>query len=586
VTLHHLLPSYRAFRSVGCSLLLAAGSLLAAEDVPAPPAPDTCSEPVLRLLREYRALTDRGDSAHGDLITTLEDALITSPQCIARLTAVTVSVLDGEPSLVRQALRCALELAPTEAAAIVAAARDASRRSDDVIAETSLSLFGTDFRPEPPPNLQPTSGLAAAAPLSEPGPTAVVGPASPEPAEPPAPARLPATDPVPAPRFPTLGLAVPDSGPGTALLVPDPASAPWEVTVSLGAGFDSNVATAPEATGSAFITAGLGAKLRRTLDGGGWEADVQYRHLDHFQEPAGFREATQLGSLDFRWGRRLANRWLLTEEFGLLRDTEPDFASGWTTSLRQPAYLTVGNRLALALEVNPLWTVQAGHGFAWLGYADRSGAAAEERLTQRAGLESRHLLWGETAASLAYQADFTDFSRSPLDFTRHGFLASVNSPLPVRDFHASLGAGAQLRRGGSGGSRDTPWTEFSLDGTLPTGTATRWTHRFGQLDQELALLGFGHREGHWSQFSAAHPLTDHWTVEGSAGVLTSRLSSPGDPARPALDETALTANLGLVWELAGDLRFNAGYHFVRLDSPAADRAYDRHQVGLGVHHSF
>jgi hypothetical protein len=549
--------------------------------------PDACAEPVLRLLREYRALSDRGGASGSDLVVALEDALIEHPDCVARLTAVTVSVLDGEPDLVRQALRRALDVAPAQAAAIVSAARDASRRSDEVIAETSVSVFGTDFRTEPPGDLLPTSGASAVPVPAEsgtgPSPVAEVEPVRPQPASSVPSPRHGRAVPMAAPRLPDLGFLIPEPLPGGSLLVADPEAAAWEGSVSLGAGFDSNVATAADATGSAFVSVGLGAKVRRALDHGGWEADASYRALDHFREPGGFREATQLGSLEVRWGREAANRWRITEEFRLNRDTEPDFGSGWTTSLRQPAYLAIGNRLAVALEVNPLWTLQAGHGFGMIGYADRSGATAEERLSQRAGLESRHLLWGGAAATAAYQAEFTDFTRSPLDFTRHGFLASLETPLPFRDFHVALGAGAQLRRGGSGGSRDTPWTEFALEGTLPTRTRTSWTHRFGQLDQELAWLGFDHREGHWSEFSASHPLTDSLTLEGGVGVLASRLSAAEGIA---LDETALTANLGVVWELAGDLRFNAGYHFVRLETPAPDRAYERHLVGLGVLRAF
>ena len=98
----------------------------------------------------------------------------------------------------------------------------------------------------------------------------------------------------------------------------------------------------------------------------------------------------------------------------------------------------------------------------------------------------------------------------------------------------------------------------------------------------MALLGFDQREGYQTRLTINQPLGDRLSLQASAGALVTEFERASD----SLDETALTASLGLTWELMGDFELNAGYHFVQLDSPLENRDYVRHQVDVGVSRQF
>jgi len=507
-------------------------------------APD-CSSAVLRLMENYRALADESQNADGDLITALEDAIIVSPDCAPALTAAAVTVLDGEDDLIRESIQAALEIIPTQAHAILAAAKEVSHTSVEAIASMEEAAI-------PPAQLRPVSG-------GEPQTAA------------------PASMPLPPLAFPGRNL----DEIGSSLADPEAVASPFEFSLSLGSGFDSNPGTSPSEVESGYLRAGLGAKIDRTLRQGSLKAHAGYTMLDYFRRVPNFLENNHLGNVGFTFERGFGSRWNFLDQAEFRRDINPDFDGGLTTSLREQAYHTLSNRMAVAFDVNPLWQMRGGYTLTGIDYQGDSAARSEERIGHAIGVESRYQFLGVAVFSTSYEAEFVDFRHSPLDYTRHETLAGISTSLGER-LAASLAGGAQFRRGGSGGDQTTPAAEGSLDWDSESAADIRWTHRYGQFDQELALLGFDQREGYQTRLIINQPLGDRLSLQASAGALVTEFERASD----SLDETALTASLGLTWELMGDFELNAGYHFVQLDSPLENRDYVRHQVDVGVSRQF
>lgn len=510
--------------------------------------PANCSTTVLQLLETFRALAEGQGKTDSDLISTIEDAMIVTPACSPALIAAAVGVLDGEDDLIRRIVQSAIEIAPEHEAAIVQAARDASRTSDDVIVAASEGMT------VPPDKLIPTSGGTITVEAAE--------PSSPE---------------IPWISFPVRRL----DEIGASSMVVDPAAAPFDVTVSLGAGFDSNSSTSSASVDSGFLQASLGAKIQRSLQDSLLEVSADYTLLDYFRGSPNLRQHNQLGGVGLRYRRGFGNRWTFYEEADLRRDTNPDFDSALTTAVREPAYHTIYNRVAAAFDVSPLWQLNGGYTINGINYIGGSTVELEDRLGHALGLESRHHFVGAVVFSASYEAEFVDFAHSPLDYTRHETLARVSAPLGEQ-MEAGLAAGAQFRRGGSGGSRATPAAEASLNWEPAEATRLRWVNRYGQFDHELALLGFDQREGYQTLLGADQDLTDRLGLHASAGLLATRFDGQAD----SLEENAFHARLGVSWELLGDVDLNAGYHFVQLDSPLEERDYIRHQFDLGLTHNF
>ncbi len=510
-----------------------------------------CATVVLELLETYRALAE-GETAPGDLISTLEDAIIVTPSCAPALIGAAVGVLDGDHDLIQQVVQSALEIAPEQTDQIIAVAQQASHESDDAVAVAAAKCTRPGS-PTPPTDLIPTSGGERVTVTTDEAPPAI------------------AWVQFPARQIEEIGS--PD-------LIWEPVNEPIEVALRLGAGFDGNSSTSPESVNSSYLRGGLGAKIQRTLSNAQWELTADYTYLEYLNNAPGLREGNHLAGLGFQYRQALGDRWTLFEELEVHRDTNPDLHGGLTTALRQPAYHTIFNRVAAAFDVSPLWQLEGGYAFTGIDYSGNSLAEIEERNAQAIGIESRREIFGSAALLGSYEVEFVDFERAPLDYTRHETLAGMSTGLGDHG-QASVAAGAQFRRGGSGRSSTTPAAEASLEWGEPT-THVRWLNRYGQFDHELALLGFDQREGYQSLLEANHALDGTTTLHASAGVLASQFES----RTAALDETAWTAHLGASWQLLGDLDLNAGYHFVRLDSPLANRDYTRQQVDIGVIRTF
>jgi hypothetical protein len=333
--------------------------------------------------------------------------------------------------------------------------------------------------------------------------------------------------------------------------------------------------------GSGFLRAGLGAKIERSLQNADLALNADYTLLDYFRGSPGLRQNNQLGGLGLNYRRSSGNRWTFFEEAQVRRDTNPDFDSALTTAVRSPAYQTIHNRISAAFDVTPLWQLIGGYTVNGINYTGGSPAEVEDRLSHAIGLESRHAFIGAVVLSASYEAEFVDFAHSPLDYTRHETLAGVSAPLGEQ-LQASLAAGAQFRRGGSGGDKATPAAEASLNWNPGAGTRVNWVNRYGQFDHELALLGFNQREGFQTLLGADQSLTDRLALHASGGLLATRFNAQAT----SLEETALHASVGLTWQLLGNVDLNAGYHLIQLDSPLQARDYIRHQVNLGLTHLF
>lgn len=506
-----------------------------------------CATAILELLETYRALAE-GSGVRGDLISTLEDAVIMRPACAPALIAAAVGTLDGDDESVGLIVRSALEIAPEQAEEIIATALQASSHSDEAISSALLAEASS----LPSTALIPTSGG--------------------DPAElaPPAPA-------IPWVGFPASGL----TEIGSPEVVPEGLEDPVVFLFSMGAGFDSNVATAPASVDSGYGRIGLGARIHRVLENSSLEINADSTYLDYGRTTPALREENHLAGFGLRYQIGLGARWKVFEELRMRRDTNPDIQGTLTTALRQAAYHTLFNRLSASFDVTPLWQMRGGYTLSSIDSVGNTLAAIEERTAQAVGLETRHQLIGDLQVSGSYEAESVDFRNSGLDYTRHETLAGLRTSLGER-LQAYLGAGAQFRRGGSGGSSATPAAETALIWTDGDATRLRWVTRYGQFDHELALLGFDQREGWQSILGTTHALTDLITLHASAGVLATGFEG----ATGSLHETAWTASLEATRPWYGDFDLSAGYHLVRLDSPIAARDYIRHQVDVGLTRMF
>ena len=467
-------------------------------------------------------MADNPRARPGDLITILEDAIIVSPDCAPALTGAAIHALEGQDDLVRQAIQSAIEIVPAKTEEILAAAKQSPGSSSEIAADVANQSV-------PPPNLFPVAG----------------GPVQP------------------------------------AALGNDPTRSPFDVTVSTGAGFDSNPGTASSEVESAYLRAGLGAKIERVLRRGSLEVSGNYTMLDYFRRVPGFLENNQLGNVSARFERPFGSRWTFSEEAKLSRDINPDFDGGLTTSVREQAFHTIYNRVAAAFDISPLWQVSSGYTLNGIDYNGDSASRVEERLAHEIGLESGYKFAGAAVLTASYEAEFVDYHHSPLDFTRHQVLAGIRTPLGSQ-VSTSLAAGAQFRRGGSGGPKTSPAAELSIDWNSSDATQVHWVNRYGQFDQELALLGFEQREGYQTRFRVDHRMSDDVSIFATAGALATQF----DGREGSLDETAITGGIGVTWKLVGELDVNAGYHFVQLDSPLEPRDYVRHQLDAGVTYFF
>lgn len=517
---------------------------LAVSSAPVPAKAEDCTSAVLDLLETYRALAE-GDQTQGDLISSLEDAVIMRPACAPVLIGAAVGSIDGDDAMIERIVRSGIEIVPEQAEGIVAAAREASNLSDQAVEAAA----NTAASAAPPSQLIPTSGADLVTTDERTPEIAWVS-------------------------FPASTLRETGS-PGVIL---EPTPQPIPVILALGAGFDDNVSTSPQAVDSGYFRATLGAKIQKTLTNSRLEISADSTYLDYGKNAPGLREGNHLAGLGLRYQLGIGQRWTLFEEFQMRRDTNPDIHGTQSTALRQPAYHTLFNRIAAAFDVSPLWQLRGGYTFSAIDYVGNTLAAIEERSAQAVGIETLHRVIGSVQVGGSYEAEFVDFRSSNLDYTRHQTLAALHTSLGAQ-IQAYIAAGAQFREGGSGGSRTTPAAEASLTWMAePQTTQLRWLNRYGQFDHELALLGFDQREGAQSLIEASHALTDLISLHASAGLLATGFQG----ASRSLDETAWTASLEATWHFISNFDLNAGYHLVRLDSPIATRDYTRHQVDVGL----
>ena len=351
-------------------------------------------------------------------------------------------------------------------------------------------------------------------------------------------------------------------------------------------GYDDNVSSAPrDEQDSFFVQAGVGARyaggsrVTRYNFGASFSIlwyDEKVRQVGSSDTEDVFYNARVSLGINHRISRRLG----ITNNSYISYEIEPDNDIGASRIRRTDQYVYGYNRFSVRYAWTRRFQTVTSYAISWIGYED---ADLDDRVRHVLTLQGRYLYTRNTTLTAEYRYGYTDYDERG-SIKDHFFLVGADHNFS-RLTRGSIRVGAQVRDY-SGGSRTRPYVEGSIIHRPSEDLSLRAVVRYGFEDGELGL--YGRRQSLRFGVSGSYSFTPRLT--GTAGV-TYMHNSFEDSEFVGIsdgDEDFFAFNLGLSYLLYSNVRLNAGYSYVTLDSDRDDiaRDYDRNRFRLGVSATF
>ncbi len=355
---------------------------------------------------------------------------------------------------------------------------------------------------------------------------------------------------------------------------------PFAVTLSAGAGYDSNANTSKEhAKSSSYLNAGVGIDYQGGDRRTNYTVGASYGAFYYLDPPDGSDSYLQNARVNFSLRHKFSETTSLTDSAYVAYEFEPNYAIGSGTTRRSNEYLYYYNDIALSHAWSRTFSTTTGFTISGFDYQKGDSEDYKSYLFHQ---EFRYALTKLTALAVDYRYSFANYDNGFGDYTSQYFLAGLDHHFN-RALFGSFRVGAEIRDRDNGGSNSNPYFEGNLSYRADKHTSFNTYARYGFEDSSVG--SFQSRESLRVGVTGNHALTDRLNLNAGLHYIhdTSEDSASGEGG---FTDNVFSLGAGLDYALYKNISLTTNYGFTTTSSGNASREYNRHNVSVGVRATF
>ena len=361
---------------------------------------------------------------------------------------------------------------------------------------------------------------------------------------------------------------------------------PVAITLTALAGYDENVTTSSDQSGSAYATSTLTAAYEfgtsRTRGSLRSVAGLSY-YADQVASPINPNLNLAL-SVNHAVNIRLS----VVGNFDVRYQIEPDFEINGSLNRRSGNYFYTRDGIAASYQWLPRISTTTSYSFETLQYDDSILGSRQDRVSHYFSEQVSFLLLPATALTSTYALSLSYYDIQ--DAVTHSLFAGVNHTVGPH-LNASAQAGAQFRfsdAGMHGGdtSGTSPYFNGELAYVLGAKTSLHWSGRYSL--GELGSVNSSASRTLQTGLRLQYQLTAR--IGANLATFYRQYGAPESPDQLLNDgissEDAFDISVGASYAIHRRLSATANYHFTSVQADEDERSYSRSRYSIGFTTSF
>ncbi|MDZ4289228.1 MAG: outer membrane beta-barrel protein [Prosthecobacter sp.] len=331
---------------------------------------------------------------------------------------------------------------------------------------------------------------------------------------------------------------------------------------------------------SYYVQGGIGATFADADPTTPWNVAVDLGMIHYLDDIPRYDDNFYNARVAFNIVHQLSERLKVSDNFYVAYESQPNIATGATTTLYNGQYLYGFNNFNVSYAWSQRFSTTTSHTIDGISYQDDVVSGLEDRLSNLIAQQFTYALTKRTSLSAEYRFRMTSYRhRSDVDSQSHFVLAGIDHAWSERS-SGSFRAGAEFFRSDRTNST-APYAEMALNYKVARQTSAQW---FGALGFDGAELGgFDSRYSLRTGLSLNHQINKRIAVNGGAAYSYSEFDGGGIGD---ITEHSVSLSAGLSYSILENVALDARYTYSILRSDDSIREFDRNNVSLGVTASF
>lgn len=331
---------------------------------------------------------------------------------------------------------------------------------------------------------------------------------------------------------------------------------------------------------SYYIQGGVGATYADADPTTPWNVAFDLGAIHYLDDIPRYDDTFYNARLAFNIVHQLSERLKVSDNFYVAYESQPNIATGGSTTLYNGQYLYGFNNFNVSYAWSQRFSTTTSHTIDGISYEDGSVSGLEDRLSNLIAQQFTYAISKRTSVTAEYRFRMTNYRyRSDVDSQSHFVLAGIDHAWSER-FTGSFRAGAEFFKSDRTNST-APYAEMALNYQVAKQTQAQW---FGSLGFDGAELGaFDSRYALRTGLNVSHQINKRLAVNGGAAYSYSDFDAGGVGD---VTEHSVSLSAGLSYYLLENVALDARYSYSILRSDDAMREFDRNNVSLGVTASF
>ncbi len=361
---------------------------------------------------------------------------------------------------------------------------------------------------------------------------------------------------------------------------------PVKVTVSVNAGYDTNVGTSDIAQQNSFYSSAslsLSYPFGTERTRGNISTSASVTYYDN-GEDGGFQYDPNLG-LQFSLAHDISPRLTLNSAVYLRYGIEPDFALGLGENRRSGNYFTTADSLSASYAWYERFSTVTTYTLNVVRYDDDAVGQFLNRWDHGFAQQFRFLLLPVTTIVGDYRLSVSQYQGDGQDSFAQFFLIGIDHTIGPH-LQGSIRGGAELRSSDQSEDTFTPYGEASLSYAIGERTSVSWNARYSKADSNSIFASSR------TSFSTGLQMRFGLTPRIS-GTLAAYYNNDQNEGRkisffqfPSFTEQSFDIGGDLTYAISPRWSASAGSHYTQVSSDFNGRDYGRARYYGGLNYSF